>query len=396
MTLASSLVMLPGCPKRGSSAAEQLAPAPSVEDATGQARCGVKKSSAKPLVVEWPAAERAALESLASRGLVAVRYEGCDMEVLTNCKVEGAYDYIGLTQKREGVRIRDADELYAQLPVGAAALEAKLQRAGQLNVDMVVIGRKEASQHEITEKELSGRCDNATHVVTGLTIGAFSFYTGRSAEVGAGAKVGNIGVGGSTSAQREVLKQDGDEAACGAAGTLDETPPDGCGALLRVEVVPIDRIFGTSRQVTAAGTPTSNGTTPVSTQTGADTQPAWDPQVDKKVRTWRLLTLTGYLGVLAGIGTLTGGLLLRARNKPETEEPGEARQDAIQGVKVGSALLWSGVAASAAFGVLVIIANKRWIENRNKQTSQQQRAGVDAVGPVWTSSGGGLGIRGRF
>src|SRR5690606_9197517 len=81
-----------GCPKKGTPS-EQLATAPDLATQTGQAKCGVRASAAKPLVVEWPAADRAALEARANRSLVAVRYQGCEMEVLSNCTVDGVYSY---------------------------------------------------------------------------------------------------------------------------------------------------------------------------------------------------------------------------------------------------------------------------------------------------------------
>lgn len=40
--------------------------------ADAQAKCKVKKSQSEPLVVEWPEMQRAKLESLRRRGLVAV------------------------------------------------------------------------------------------------------------------------------------------------------------------------------------------------------------------------------------------------------------------------------------------------------------------------------------
>ena len=224
---AASLVLTAGtgCPKKGSPS-DQLAVSPDLATQTGQAKCGVKASAAKPLVVEWPAADRGALEARANRSLVAVRYQGCEMEVLTNCTVEGAYSYLGLNQKREGVRIKSVDELYAQLPVGAVGLEAKLERAGQLNVDMVIVGRKEAERSEFSERDLQGRCDEATHVITGITLGAFSFYAGATAEVGAGVKVGNIGAGASSGTEREVLKEDGNADSCAIASQSDAAAPD--------------------------------------------------------------------------------------------------------------------------------------------------------------------------
>ncbi len=216
-----------------------VAPVAQPADVLGQARCGVNKSADKPLVVEWPAAERAALEARASQGLVAVRYEGCEMQVLSHCDVPGEYAYVGTTTKRESVRIRNADELYARLPVGAASLEAQLERSGELTVDLTVVGRKEASDYDVSRYALEGSCEGATHFVSGLTVGAFSLYTGREIGGGGGVQVASAGVGGTRTSTRETLRDDGDPTACAVADHGDEAPPSGCAALLRVEVIPL-------------------------------------------------------------------------------------------------------------------------------------------------------------
>jgi len=390
-----------GCTKKGTPS-EQLAKAPDLATETGQAKCGVKASAAKPLVVEWPAADRAALEARATRSLVAVRYQGCEMEVLTNCTVQGSYSYLGLNQKREGVRIKSVDELYAQLPVGAVALEGKLERAGQLNVDMVIVGRKEAERAEFSERDLEGRCDEATHVVTGLTVGAFSFYAGASADVGAGVKVGNIGAGASSGTEREVLKEDGNADACAAASQSDTNAPDGCGALLRVEVVPIDRIFGGGPAVADTGTstvPTTSTGTP-STMGTTDTSGGGlpDDEYVKRRKLWAALTITGYGLALGGLGGLYGGIYLQ--NNAETKlgelkdgttnrlEISDERQKQISRARIGTGLM-IGSAAGAAVGlVLAVFANSRLKALKNRQSA--------AIGPSLHPGGGGIAAQFKF
>src|SRR5258708_54656 len=86
-------------------------------------------TATRPLIGEWPSADRAALESQARRGTVVVHYVGCEMEVLRQCTAPGAYAYAPTTRQRDKIAIRDADELYANLPLGAAALEGKLAKA---------------------------------------------------------------------------------------------------------------------------------------------------------------------------------------------------------------------------------------------------------------------------
>lgn len=344
------LVASPGCNRTKGNAASQLTEAPTVMEATGESKCGVRASTAKPLIVEWPATERAALEARATRGLVAVRYEGCEMEVLTNCTAKGSYTYLGLNQKREAVRIKNADELYAQLPVGAAGLEAKLQRSGQLNVDMVIIGRKEADRSQFKKRDLDGRCDDATHVITGLTVGAFSFYTGASASVGAGVKVGQVGVGAASSAEQEVLKQDGDEDSCALAEQGSDEPAPGCGALLRVEVVPIDEpIFGPKAPLAAGGTGTGSGPSDSPARTNEDRLASV-----RSARTWQMIGLSGYVVSLVGLGAVVGGLALRkkAETAIPTTAPGDPRKKQLSNYKVGTGLLIGG-ASAAVIGLIV-------------------------------------------
>lgn len=392
-TLACALALLtPGCNKPGNTAAA-LTTAPTMEDATGQAKCGVRSSAAKPLVVEWPAAERAALEARSARGLVAVRYQGCEMEVLTTCTVAGQYDYLGLTQKREGVKITNADELYAQLPVGAAGLEAKLERSGQLNVDMTIVGRRDADKTSFDERDLEGRCDAATHVITGLTVGAFTFYTGAAATVEAGAKAHNVGVGAASSSDQEVLKTDGNVQACSAATTTDEVPPEGCAALLRVEVVPIDNIFAKPTPVASGGGGSSSPSS--SSGGGGDIGPSSaDPAIDRKIRNAKLMATGGYVGALGGVGLLIVGARMFSSNKEKLEaeqgntEVSSERQSNIRSGQIGAGLVYGG-AGLAVLGTGLAV----WGMVRGKRLQAEKAM---AVHPVVGPGVAGLGVRGRF
>jgi hypothetical protein len=219
--------------------ASNLAKAPAYEPA-GQTKCQIAASKREPLIVEWPSAARGKLEALSKHGLVAVSYSGCEMEVLSACKVSGSYAYTAITRKHDHVTVRDADDLYAKIPLGAVSLEGTLQRTGQLDVSMTIVGRLESDRSEFAD--LRGTdCERATHVVSALTLGAFDFSAGSDAEVGGGAKLGNAGAGASSRSSRELLNSDGEEARCQGATAADSRPPDGCGAIVRVEVTPIRR-----------------------------------------------------------------------------------------------------------------------------------------------------------
>jgi hypothetical protein len=215
--------------------AAKLVQAPKYEP-PNQAKCSVQASYTRPLVVEWPAGDRASLEARLARGLVAVHAAGCEIEVLRQCTVPGTYSYLGLTRKNEQVTIRDADDLYAKLPLGAVNLEAKLARSGRLDVKMALVGILEAPG-AVDRGALIGDCGRATHVISAAQLGAFMFSAGGSAEIGAGVTVKTVGVGGSSSSEQELLSADGDPARCDAATGADERPPDGCGAVLRIELM---------------------------------------------------------------------------------------------------------------------------------------------------------------
>jgi len=229
----------------GNNAASHLVKHPEVPS-DSQAKCKVAKKQSEPLIVEWPDSARGKLESMTKRGLVAVRYEGCELEVLSQCRVKGNYGYQPITRKQSRVTIKDEDDLYASMPVGAVKLEGKLKTAGQLNVQMTIVGRYEAPGQRVFKDDLEGECAGATHVVAALTVGSFTFFAGSDAEVGAGAGVGVAGInavgGGAKSlASKETLQKDGDEASCARSSAGDKNPPEGCGALLQIEVFPISK-----------------------------------------------------------------------------------------------------------------------------------------------------------
>ncbi len=234
--IAAACLALPAC--SGPNLASNLAKPPDFAP-KDQSKCGVTKSQAEPLIVEWPDAARGRLEALLRRGVVAVHYSGCEMEVLGQCSAKGRYGYASFTPKRSNVKMRDADELYANIPAYAVKFEAALQKAGELNVSMMIVGRYEADHVGVRAEELEGQCEGATHVVNALTVGSFDFYAGADASLGAGVAAGDAGAGAKSTSKRETLNQDGDAAACASSKRDDKEPPFGCGALIRIEVIPI-------------------------------------------------------------------------------------------------------------------------------------------------------------
>ncbi len=213
---------------------------PDLADAK-ESSCAMVKDHSRPLIVEWPASSRGDLEVRMSRGLVLVRYVGCSMEIVERCATStgGGYRYVPFTIKEDRLTIRDKGDLWANLPLGAARLEGKLQSRGALDLDMTMVGKFEADGPGPAALDLRGECDRATHVVIGITAGAFELSAGGTVEAGAGVTVLGKGLKGEEVSSRETLSRDGSFSACAKAAPDDKAPPRGCAGALRVEVSPL-------------------------------------------------------------------------------------------------------------------------------------------------------------
>jgi hypothetical protein len=240
-----ALLTLPACRNRRN-LAERVLDDPAHELASQ--RCGGSGQIVRPLIIEWPATERASLEGRLRRDqVIVVRYEGCTVEVMRDCAApQTGYDYIGITRKNDRIGIRTTDELYANMPLTAVSLEAKLAKAGELSVAMALVGNFEAQRSRFDWSELVGRCDGATHVIAAAQVGAFEFFTGAGAEIGVGVEAeGVAGVGGRSTASREILNEDGDPVSCESSSPDDLSPPPECHALLRLELSALDGLIPT-------------------------------------------------------------------------------------------------------------------------------------------------------
>ena len=204
-----------------------------------QTSATASKSSSRPLVLEWPAADRAALESQRASGIVVVRYAQHEMEVLRGCRGDAAYHYASITLKEEGLVFHTADELEAAMPIHAVRLEAKLRERKALSVGMTIVGMYESDARTWKGADLRGDCAGATHVVRALAVGAFEISASAALQAGVSVAAPIGGAGASHEEGREVLHRDGTKSACAKASPRDAGPPYDCGAPLRVEVAAI-------------------------------------------------------------------------------------------------------------------------------------------------------------
>ena len=171
----------------------------------GSEACRAGRINLNPLVVEWSTAERSQFEALAKDGPVVVRYTGCTFDVLTQCRAPGGYHFVPLTPKNDAQQIESADELHVKLPLGSVNLQAELTQTGRISVETTVVGRYAVDQADIREQALVGRCLGATHVVSGLTVGAFELTSGSAGAVSGDVSVLQFGTNGGSKTSRKLL-----------------------------------------------------------------------------------------------------------------------------------------------------------------------------------------------
>lgn len=246
-----SAIALCGCsgllPDASPTAPSSTAP----KDPTPLSKCQVAANASSPLVTEWPASEKAHLQSLTSGQTVAVAYGGCELRIIDGCTLPGQYAWSRTTLATDTLEITNADELYAKLPIGAVGLEGELERSGRLAVRTTVAGQLR-SQGMTQAAPTDPACAEATHYISAISIGSFQLMSGSDSS--AGGSVGVAGLGGGTKGthKEQVLREAGSREAC--AETTDDAPNSQCASPIQVFLTPIAPKAAATTQV-AASTP---------------------------------------------------------------------------------------------------------------------------------------------
>ncbi len=181
----------------------------------GPAACQYALSQGNPILTEWPASEKANLESLLKSGAVAVEFTGCAMRLLPQCRPGGRYVFERTTLASDSIDIKSTDELLAKLPLGFASLEGELKRSGRLVVKTHVAGQARLQGVTAEQVSAAGDCARATHLIASLSVGAFSLLSGGEISGGASADVTRLGeLGGKAQRSAEQLRSAGDADYC--------------------------------------------------------------------------------------------------------------------------------------------------------------------------------------
>ncbi len=243
--------------------------APQLVDETDpeRARVTMAKRPSAPMTVDWQPESRTDLEVIKRQGPAVVRFDPKRFELLPGCHGVGAYSYVGVTPKEQNITLRSKAELHTNLPFGAVSLEGALSKAGALSVNMRMVGKEVLDRPTVRRDELKGRCEGATHYVQALTLGAFRFASGAADRGGVGVKAFGYGAQGEASASHDTLQTDGDFASCDGADPGAAHAPSRCGAVLRIEIVPLD---AAEVEGAASGGPAAAG--PATPQCGEGTR----------------------------------------------------------------------------------------------------------------------------
>jgi TPR repeat protein len=205
--------------------------------------CRDVKSGAKPLVVDWSPEKRADLEVAMRDGVAVVSYDCKKLDLITECHADGTYGFKAVILKQQLIRLEDSSEIKANLPLSgpalAAKLSAELERGATLDLATALIGKRMSTRTVVPRGELHGSCTGATHFVRGATVGAFVMQTGEKARVATAAEVFTVGASAKASSSKLARQEDGSVDACKKALAEQETPPPGCGGMIRIELLPI-------------------------------------------------------------------------------------------------------------------------------------------------------------
>ena len=231
LALSNAALFGGGC---GKSAALR-AKAPEVP--TTQTKCELAKGQSNPLVTEWAASEKANLEAHLARGAVVVAYSGCTLRMLPECPVRGTYAWKRTTTSTDVLEIRDADELYAKLPLGAVTLETELQRSGRLAVQTTVSGQLVLQGFSVEDVASNPACVGATHVLGQLSVGAFKLRSGGTLAARGGVGVPLVGGSAGTSSEETLVREAGDPEMC--KSSTEQAPHGECRSPIQMFLQPL-------------------------------------------------------------------------------------------------------------------------------------------------------------
>src|SRR5262245_58649855 len=161
------------------------------------------------------------------------------MRPIVSCAPRGSYRWQRTTISTDTIEIDSKDELFAKLPLGAFALEGELARSGRIAVQTTVSGQFVLEGSNAADVPDYGDCAQATHLLMGISIGAFKLHSGGTLAAGASVGVGEHAAGAQTSSTEAILREAGDFESC--KHSTEEAADIGCSAPIQAFLAPLPR-----------------------------------------------------------------------------------------------------------------------------------------------------------
>src|SRR5690606_8597226 len=106
----------------------------------------VVEAPGQPLVVDWQPEQRGDLEVAMREGVAVVGFGPKGLRLLPDCRIDGAYGFIGVNTKEQVVRLLSSEEVQANLAADAAGILARLGgelgTTQALDVAIVMVGKR--------------------------------------------------------------------------------------------------------------------------------------------------------------------------------------------------------------------------------------------------------------
>ncbi|MCK9462211.1 MAG: DUF1566 domain-containing protein [Proteobacteria bacterium] len=202
----------------------------------GKFKCENVSGKTDPWLVEWDATQKARMQAAARKGVLLVRYSGCDLEVLYGCEQPGAYDLEPTTLSTNTEYITSEDEVFAKLPVGAISLVGEFRQGDRWSLDYAILGMQQTAVNEVDGAQLNGECARATHFVSATAIGAYRLVSEAKRKAAAGVEVFGAGAGASSGDSAGALRQAGAYDRCVSAADASDAQ---CQAVVQLFLSPV-------------------------------------------------------------------------------------------------------------------------------------------------------------
>ncbi|HSC88996.1 MAG TPA: hypothetical protein VLC09_17060 [Polyangiaceae bacterium] len=195
----------------------------------------------RPFIIEWDATDMSSFEQYAAGDLVVVKYEGCHLKVMDECRddnvrgSQGAYKPPEWTTGQlESIDIQNQGDLVAKLPLGEATLGGRVSAGEKFHMEYYVAGTRQATRPALYREELAKEgCEGATHFVYAYNLGAFALGSARELNASAEVSAFGFGTSGSQVNKSKIDKKGGDLSVCKADSAREI---EGCKAPIRLSL----------------------------------------------------------------------------------------------------------------------------------------------------------------